>query len=296
MVTPRSARSSPRLVSVVVPVRNGAATIEDQLAALAGQRYDAPWEVVVADNGSTDATRAVVDGWSTRLPGLRIVDATGRACAAAARNAGARQARGDFLAFCDADDVVGPEWLASLAAAAPDFDVVTGPLDAALLNSEAIAASRPPRATGVPKSSGFLPFAPSGNVGVWGDLFVESGGFDEDYEQAEDVEWSWRVQLDAHATIGLAPGAVVSYRYRVGGRAVARQAFVRGESVVRLYHDYRARGMARLPLRQTVRTWAWVLAHVVDLRSASRRTIWIRRAAEAAGRLSGSARHRVLFL
>ena len=67
----------PGLVSVVVPVRNGAATIALQFEALADQDYDGPWEVVVSDNGSTDATRSVVDEWSAKLPGLRVVDSGG---------------------------------------------------------------------------------------------------------------------------------------------------------------------------------------------------------------------------
>ena len=66
----------PGLVSVVVPVRNGAATIALQFEALADQDYDGPWEVVVSDNGSTDATRSVVDEWSAKLPGLRVVDSS----------------------------------------------------------------------------------------------------------------------------------------------------------------------------------------------------------------------------
>ena len=65
-------------VTVVIPAFNVAPTIEDQLAALAEQRFDGSWEVVVADNGSTDETRAVAARWAEKLPSLRVVDASQR--------------------------------------------------------------------------------------------------------------------------------------------------------------------------------------------------------------------------
>jgi hypothetical protein len=52
---------APDLVSVVVPVRDGALTLPAQLRALTSQTYTAPWGVLVVDNGSTDATREVAE-------------------------------------------------------------------------------------------------------------------------------------------------------------------------------------------------------------------------------------------
>src|SRR5206468_3683315 len=51
----------PDLVSVIIPVRNGAATLGSQLRALAAQTYPGLWEIVIADNGSTDATAAIAE-------------------------------------------------------------------------------------------------------------------------------------------------------------------------------------------------------------------------------------------
>jgi glycosyltransferase involved in cell wall biosynthesis len=64
-------------ISVVMPVFNEAAHIESQLAALAMQEFSGEWEVLVADNGSTDGTPRVVQAWSDRLP-LQLVDASAR--------------------------------------------------------------------------------------------------------------------------------------------------------------------------------------------------------------------------
>jgi Glycosyl transferase family 2 len=89
-------RGAPDRISVIVPARDPAATIGGQLAALAAQRYEGSWEVIVADNGSADAT--VADRWIGRIPGLRVVDASGRRGASHARNVGIAASRGDFLA------------------------------------------------------------------------------------------------------------------------------------------------------------------------------------------------------
>src|SRR3712207_5405247 len=111
-------------VSVVIVMRNAAATIGEQLEALSRQDYAGPWEVVVADNGSTDDSVAVVRQWEGRLPGLQIVDASLRRGVSYARNAGVVASSGEVIAFCDADDVAEPDWLRRLVAGLGDADIV----------------------------------------------------------------------------------------------------------------------------------------------------------------------------
>jgi glycosyltransferase involved in cell wall biosynthesis len=53
----------PLRLSVVIPCLNAAATIGVQLEALAGQSWEGEWEVVVADNGSTDGSQAIVESY-----------------------------------------------------------------------------------------------------------------------------------------------------------------------------------------------------------------------------------------
>lgn len=287
-------REAPKLVSVVIPARNAGSTLEEQLAALSKQTYAGAWEVIIADNGSTDGTSELARRWEDRLPKLIVLDASERPGSSFARNCGARVASGDFLAFCDADDVVAPAWLDELARAAPEYDALTGLQDATEINVPEIQAWRSARSRGLPRA-GFLPYAPSCNLGVWADVFARTGGFNEEYPQAHDVEWSWRAQL-ATFTLGCAPGAVVHYRYRTSARGVARQGYVVGLDLARLYRDYRRHGMPPRPLRVSLRTWAWIVVRSPYLMSAARRGIWLRRAGEAAGRLSGSLQLRVLYL
>jgi glycosyltransferase involved in cell wall biosynthesis len=294
MATGQHRHPEPDLISAIIPVRNGEATLRAQLEALARQTYRGAWEIVIADNGSTDGSTVLARRVAPAGVPLRVVDASARSGSSFARNVGAEEARGDFLAFCDADDEVTPRWLEALAAAAREWDAVTGPQDATALNEPEVQNWRPPRAVELP-TSGFLPYAPSCNLGVWADVYKRTGGFDEEYPQAHDVEWSWRAQLLSF-TLGFAPDAVVQYRYRTTMRGVARQAYVSGVDSARLYRDYRTRGMDQPSIWGGVRVWIWLIARTPYLATRERRGIWVRRAGEAWGRLIGSARFRVMFL
>src|SRR5687767_27975 len=97
------AREDVPAVSVIIACLNAAETISGQLEALAAQTWSRPWEVIVADNGSSDDSRSVVERFRDRLPALRIVDASAKRGQPYALNVAAREARGTALAFCDAD-------------------------------------------------------------------------------------------------------------------------------------------------------------------------------------------------
>ena len=137
------------LVSVVVPVLNNGATVGQQLAALARQRTERQFEVLVADNGSSDDTAAVVASFLGVVPGLQLLDASQRRGSNVARNVGTKAARGDIILLCDGDDEVDEEWLDALAGVLDSADAVGGHLDRISLNPEFVArwgvpAARPP--------------------------------------------------------------------------------------------------------------------------------------------------------
>jgi glycosyltransferase involved in cell wall biosynthesis len=94
-------------VSVVVPARNAADTIGGCLEALSGQSYPQDrYEVIVIDNGSTDETREVV-----RHHPVRLLEETSYRSPYPARNLGVEHARGQLLAFTDADCRPDASWL-----------------------------------------------------------------------------------------------------------------------------------------------------------------------------------------
>ena len=89
-------------VSVIIPAYNAEAFIGDTLRSVLDQTY-ANLEVVVSDDGSTDGTREVVAGFGDRV---KWISGPNSGRPSAARNAGARVARGSLLVFLDADDLV----------------------------------------------------------------------------------------------------------------------------------------------------------------------------------------------
>lgn len=102
-------------VSVVIPALNEADGIARQLRALDAQVFDSSWEVVVADNGSTDDTRSVVESFQSKHFLLRWIDASGRRGINHARNEGVAKSVGNRILLCDGDDEVEPGWLSALA-------------------------------------------------------------------------------------------------------------------------------------------------------------------------------------
>jgi glycosyltransferase involved in cell wall biosynthesis len=111
----------PPLISCIVPVLNGERYLEEALDSILAQTYR-PLEVIVVDDGSTDGTARVVAGYGGRVAYLFQPNAG----PAAARNLGLGAARGEFVAFLDADDLWHPEKLARQMArfeARPELDL-----------------------------------------------------------------------------------------------------------------------------------------------------------------------------
>lgn len=99
------------LVSVIVPVYNGARFLPDSLGSIAAQTHRR-LDIVVVDDGSTDESVAMIQTWATRDPRIRSI-ATNHRGAEHARNAGVAAARGDFIAHLDQDDIAAPERLST---------------------------------------------------------------------------------------------------------------------------------------------------------------------------------------
>lgn len=87
-------------ISCIVPVYNGARFLGEALDSILAQTLP-PDEIIVVDDGSTDATAEVAGAYAQRVSYVRQHNAG----PASARNTGLRLARGDFLSFLDADDL-----------------------------------------------------------------------------------------------------------------------------------------------------------------------------------------------
>ncbi|MFI1357952.1 glycosyltransferase family 2 protein [Streptomyces sp. NPDC020898] len=100
------------MLSVIVPMFNVEPYISACLESLLGQHF-ANVEIVVIDDGSTDASRVIAEQWARQDSRIRLIGQP-NAGLSAARNVGVRAARGQYLAFCDSDDVVPATGYASL--------------------------------------------------------------------------------------------------------------------------------------------------------------------------------------
>jgi glycosyltransferase involved in cell wall biosynthesis len=100
------------LVSVVIPARNSAKYLGDAIRSVLEQQ-GAELEIIVVDNGSSDETRTLAEGFG---PPVHVIDEP-QLGAAHARNSGVRIAQGEYLAFLDADDLWLPGKLARQLAA-----------------------------------------------------------------------------------------------------------------------------------------------------------------------------------
>jgi glycosyltransferase involved in cell wall biosynthesis len=284
------------LVSVVVPVRDAARHLPRQLEALARQDYGGAWEVVIADNGSRDDSAEVARRWLPRLPAARLIDASAVRGPSHARNAGAAAARGDFLAFCDADDVACPAWVGAMAEAAAHGDLVAGGVGARELNDERTRSWHDvtPRERAL-ESLGFLVHASGTSTGVWADVFQALGGFDERVRVGEDIEFSWRAQLAGHRLVQ-APAAVVHERYRRRLRDLTTQHVRYGQAGPLLYRRFAQAGMPRSSLTSAARGWASVAGRIPTLMWSPRaRGRWVIDAGLRVGLLVGSVRQRALY-
>jgi GT2 family glycosyltransferase len=201
-------------VSVVILNYNGRTWLGPCLDAVIGQRAAPSFEIVLVDNASTDGSAAFV---AERYASVRVVRNDRNLGFAAGNNAGAREARGAWLAFLNNDTVAAPDWLARLHLSAHDpalsgrFALITSRIES-LARPGAIdsAGDAYVRAGGAFKrghGAAASDFSTSGEVfGACGaafmirkDVFDALGGFDERFFMVyEDVDLSYRARLLGH--------------------------------------------------------------------------------------------------
>lgn len=224
--------------SVVVPVGVVDDALTRQLRALTGQESAPPYEVVLSRNTADhDATqrldRIVAEIGDERV---RVVVATEHVGAAYARNVGARCARGETLAFCDADDVAHRTWLARLSDALGHYDAVGGRLiDRGLSNR--LRQARPPTTPDELPSFLGVPYIPTCSLATRRTVFEAVGGFDESLVRCEDIAFGWVASTKGFA-LGFATDALLDYYHRPGVLPMLRQHYWYGKGMSQVLNRY----------------------------------------------------------
>ncbi|NJR70643.1 MAG: glycosyltransferase family 2 protein [Synechococcales cyanobacterium CRU_2_2] len=216
----------PRL-SVIIPCHNGAATLAQQLEALARQQFDkasegawqGEWEVIVVNNGSTDRSVEIAEGYRDRLPRLTIAEAhqpgTPLLGVTHSYNVGLQAAQGDAFAFCEADDEVCDHWVQAVGSALQQHELIAGSLCHDQLNEawqiEAFGAGSQmeqlPRFYLIEK----YVYASGCNLAFRRSVYDKLGPIDESIRYVWDMEFCWKAQ-DLGIAMVFVPEMAIQYR------------------------------------------------------------------------------------
>jgi len=209
-------------VSVVMPAYNSALTIDRALASIAAQTLR-PREVIVVDDGSTDDTATTALAQMSRLGNIALrVFRQSNSGAGAARNRGIAEARGEWLAFLDADD----QWLPDKLSRSLDV-MRTENLTMSAHNlfgvderGDHLIDSRKRWLEGGPDTYNALfqrGFISSSTVVVRRDAVLRVGGFDHDLRSAQDYELWLALLADADCRFTLFAAPLLRYTLTESG-------------------------------------------------------------------------------
>lgn len=181
-------------VSVVVPVYNDSIRLARCLSALEDQTYSADYEVIVVDNGSDESPSSIVDKYP--FARLSYEDKEG---AYAARNRGIALARGEVVAFTDADCIPASDWIqrgVEQLQSAPRSGLVGGRVELTYQDPKKLNAAELYESARAFKQEAYIEkahFSVTANLFVRRCVFEEVGLFNEELKSGGDYEWGNRV-------------------------------------------------------------------------------------------------------
>ncbi len=247
----------------------------EQLNALASQECPHPWELVVADNGSTDSSLEIVESFRDQIQRLVVVSASDKKGVAYARNIGLEASEGEVILHCDADDVVGDGWIEALSAALEENQLAAGRLEVEELNSGTwLKQRRAPQTRGLQERDPELRHSASSNLGFRRDVYDMVGRFDEDLPGFSDTDFCWRA-AEVGAELVWVPEAVVHYRYRDSLLGVYRQARTYATARAALKRKHGVPSVDRTVWRNVAALLRVVVGTVPDLlRAGPARVAW----------------------
>ncbi len=218
------------VVSIVIPARNEEASISRCLGAIRSIRTpDAEVEIIVVDNNSTDGTAAISQKF-----GAKVVTKK-EGTIGSLRNAGAAVAKGQFIAFLDADCIVPGDWLErALSFFADDCRMIIG-----------FRRTIPDGANWVARSWDLLfskrnftaevEWLPSGNMIMPRDAFLSIGGFDEGLETNEDCDLCFRLGKLGYRVLSCADATVTHLRPPRSLSQVFRKELWHGKEIFKVF-------------------------------------------------------------
>ncbi|CAA9341516.1 MAG: hypothetical protein AVDCRST_MAG89-2639 [uncultured Gemmatimonadetes bacterium] len=230
-----STTDAPDLVSVVVPCHNAEPFVAETLESVLGQSHPAV-EAIVVDDASTDGSWEIVQGFAARYPDrVRALRLERNRGGGHARNRGAELARGAYLMFLDADDLIAAAALAALVAAVRDAPGTLAAGDSRMLEQDgtgawvegAASAALPDADPAVALRQWLLGTAwvPTCSLLWRRDAYEATGGWDDELARNQDGDIAMRA-LAGGARVTCIPRTVGYYRMHGTTRISVSRNFV----------------------------------------------------------------------
>lgn len=283
-----AAGETPR-VSIVIPHRDGKHHLETCLCSLRGQTFQ-DFEVILADNGSTDGTQAYVREY---FPEVRLLELGQNGGFTGACNAGWEASRGEFVILLNNDTETDPQWLQAIVDAFerhPDVGIVASKMLLFDRRDHFHTAGDFYRVDGVPGNRGVWQqdvgqyeqeeevFSACGGAAAYRRVLLREIGFldDDFFFSCEDIDVAWRAHLAGWRVLYV-PTAVVYHKLKASGGTGAMSGYYDGRNFLYvIWKNY--------PLSLLRRHWPAILRAQLQI---SREALGAWRGAAARARLRG---------
>ena len=248
------------MISIIIPLYNKEASIATALRGVLAQTFQ-DFEVVVVDDGSTDGGAAVVETFDD--PRIRLIRQENGGVSAA-RNRGIAEARGEHVAFLDADDEWMPEFLEEIAALIAEYPECRARATNYVFNSNGVKSPtilrKMPFAEGRGVLTNYFEVASCSHPPMWTsavcidrDLLQEIGGFPMGIKSGEDLLTWARIAVRTNWAYSLKPLAqfnIEGYEMNERPKRIPAEVDVVGSELRLMYKDNSCKG-----LRQYVAHW-----------------------------------------
>jgi len=225
------------LVSVVMPIGRVDQDLVLQFEALDSQSYSGPWELVLSLNTNEEDEIEKLNKLVDKIdkPTVKVVDSSQVRSASYARNIGVKNSQGEFLIFCDGDDIADSDWLSEIVGFLQENPqkAVGGQLGEDVLAIPGQESWRPPATPGALPRFLDHPYLVSANMGLSRESFEKAGGFDEDLIRCEDIAFSWEL-INLNIDIEYLDSAIIHYRHRKGLKNLLKQHYMYGRGFSQL--------------------------------------------------------------
>ena len=234
-------------ISVIIPCYHSDSTIERTLNTLVTQKVEFKYEIIVV-NSSIDSTPDII---RNKFPRVKLIQLDKRTPAGTARNAGAGNAKGRFIAFLDSDCIVENNWLDRLTTHySNEYCAIGGPIENA--NPENAIS----RAGYILEFSEFFPrenrcsidHTPAGNLLLLKKTFEGTRGFPQKYDYAqEDRLFSWELIQKTGKKMLFHPDIRAKHYHRTGLKdyLIHQYNIGRGGAEILKYSGYRGSGIIK---------------------------------------------------